>query len=55
LIGYVSDGRIEIDNNAAERSLRAVALGRNYPRLTIRQSTKSRGTSKAADRVLRFA
>ena len=25
---YVSDGRIEIDNNAAERSLRAVALGR---------------------------
>ena len=28
LIGYVSDGRIEIDNNAAERSLRAVALGR---------------------------
>ena len=28
LIRYVSDGRIEIDNNAAERSLRAVALGR---------------------------
>jgi hypothetical protein len=27
----VDDGRIEIDNNAAERSLRAVALGRkNY-------------------------
>ena len=25
---YVGDGRIEIDNNAAERSLRAVALGR---------------------------
>lgn len=31
LTRYVSDGRIEIDNNAAERSLRAVALGRkNY-------------------------
>ena len=29
--GYASDGRIEIDNNAAERSLRTVALGRkNY-------------------------
>lgn len=28
LIRYVSDGRIEIDNNAAERALRAVALGR---------------------------
>ena len=31
LLRYVNDGRIEIDNNAAERSLRAVALGRkNY-------------------------
>lgn len=31
LIRYVSDGCIEIDNNAAERSIRAVALGRkNY-------------------------
>ncbi|EUC12582.1 IS66 family transposase [Paraburkholderia hospita] len=28
---YVDDGRVEIDNNAAERALRAVALGRkNY-------------------------
>ena len=28
---YRDDGRIEIDNNAAERALRAVALGRkNY-------------------------
>ena len=28
---YCQDGRIEIDNNAAERALRAVALGRkNY-------------------------
>jgi transposase len=31
LTRYVSDGRIEIDNNAAERALRTVALGRkNY-------------------------
>lgn len=28
LIRYAEDGRIEIDNNAAERALRAVALGR---------------------------
>ena len=28
LIRYASDGRIEIDNNAAERALRTVALGR---------------------------
>jgi hypothetical protein len=31
LLCYSTDGRVEIDNNAAERSLRAVALGRkNY-------------------------
>lgn len=31
LIRYVDDGRIEIDNNAAERALRSVAIGRkNY-------------------------
>jgi len=31
LVAYCEDGHIEIDNNAAERALRAVALGRkNY-------------------------
>lgn len=31
LLRYVNDGRLEVDNNAAERSLRAIALGRkNY-------------------------
>jgi hypothetical protein len=31
LLRYTTDGRIEIDNNAAERALRSVALGRkNY-------------------------
>ena len=31
LLRYIKDGRLEIDNNAAERALRAVALGRkNY-------------------------
>lgn len=31
MIRYAADGRIEIDNNAAERALRGVALGRkNY-------------------------
>ena len=28
LTRYCADGRIEVDNNAAERALRAVALGR---------------------------
>jgi transposase len=27
LAHYIEDGRIEIDNNAADRSLRGVALG----------------------------
>ena len=31
MLRYVDDGRIEIDNSAAERALRAVAVGRrNY-------------------------
>jgi len=31
LVRYCDDGRIEIDNSAAERALRAVAVGRrNY-------------------------
>jgi transposase len=31
LLRYANDGRLEIDNNAAERALRAVAIGRkNY-------------------------
>jgi hypothetical protein len=30
LTRYCEDGRLEIDNNAAERALRAVALGRNW-------------------------
>lgn len=31
LVRYASDGRVEIDNNATERSLRTVALSRkNY-------------------------
>jgi transposase len=31
LTRYIEDGHIEIDNNAAERSLRGVALGRKAP------------------------
>ena len=39
LTRYCDDGRIEIDNNAAERALRAVALGRNYPQSEIMLSS----------------
>ncbi len=39
---FCDDGRIEIDNNAAERSLRCVAVGRNYAQYVIMRSS-SRG------------
>jgi transposase len=39
LLRYVNDGLLEIDNNAAERSLRAVAIGRNYAQPRIMRST----------------
>jgi hypothetical protein len=39
LTRYTGDGRLEIDNSAAERALRAVALGRNYVQLTIMRSS----------------
>jgi transposase len=35
LVRYCDDGRLEIDNNAAERAMRAVALGRNYAQSAI--------------------
>ncbi len=35
LTRYCDDGRLEIDNNAAERALRVVALGRNYAQSAI--------------------
>ena len=38
LTRYTKDGHIEIDNNAAERSLRGVALGRNYAQSVIMYS-----------------
>jgi hypothetical protein len=41
LTRYRDDGRLEIDNNAAERALRAVALGRNYAQCPVMRSTGS--------------
>ncbi len=32
LIRYCEDGDLEIDNNGADRSLRGIAVGRNYRR-----------------------
>ena len=38
LTRFIDDGRVEIDNNAAERALRCVALGRNYAQSRIMRS-----------------
>jgi hypothetical protein len=35
---YTTTGFLEIDNNAAERALRAVAIGRNYAELLVMRS-----------------
>lgn len=40
LTRYCDDGLLEIDNSAAERALRAVALGRNYAKRRIMRSLR---------------
>jgi transposase len=40
---FLDDGRIEVDNNTVERSMRPIALGRNYVGPTIMRSSTSRG------------
>jgi hypothetical protein len=42
---YTQDGRLEIDNSIAERSVRGIGVGRNYRRLRIiEDSTAMRKT-----------
>jgi len=38
LLRYVEDGDLEIDNNAVERAIRGVAVGRNYADLFVMRS-----------------
>jgi transposase len=38
LTRYLENGLLEIDNNAAERALRTVAIGRNYAQFPIMRS-----------------
>jgi transposase len=42
LLLYASDGRLEIDNNSSERTLRPCAIGRNYAGLEIMRSRYTR-------------
>jgi transposase len=38
---FLADGRVEIDTNTVERSMRPIALGRNYAKLWIMRSRQS--------------
>ena len=40
LTRYLDDGRLEIDNSAAERAMRAVAIGRNYVQSLLMRSPR---------------
>jgi len=51
LLRYCDDGGVEIDNNAAERALRAVVLGRNYAQPRIICSWQTEGAAPAASGV----
>jgi hypothetical protein len=42
LTRFVTDGRLEVDNNVAENAMRGVALGRNYPHLRVMRSSPRR-------------
>jgi hypothetical protein len=50
LVRYTEDGALEIDNNAAERSLRGVAVERNYQSRVIMEGLSSWPGRDAAPR-----
>ena len=55
LIRYADSGDLPIDNNPVENAIRPIAIGKNYPRSTIRQGPPPRAATCVADRVLEFA
>ena len=57
LLLYASDGRLEIDNNSSERTLRPCAIGRNYAEFLIMRSSKWRtsGNPRIAGELRRFS
>jgi hypothetical protein len=55
LCRYATAGDLPIDNNPIENDIRPIAIGKNYPRSTIRQGTRPRAAACAAVRVLGFA
>ena len=47
LTRYVTDGRLEMSNNAAERAMKPPVLGRNYVQLRIMRSSTARMALRA--------
>jgi hypothetical protein len=45
---FLTDGRLEVDNNVAENAMRSIALGRNYPHLHIMCSSPRRHRKRRA-------
>jgi Transposase IS66 family len=41
---YTEDGRLEIDNNTSERTLRPAAIGRNYAQFPVMRSSRRSDT-----------
>jgi len=49
---YIDDGRVEIDNNIAERAIRPIGIGRNYPHLRVMRSSPRRVPMNAVQHLM---
>ena len=55
LTRFLDDGRIEIDSNTVERSIRGLALNRNYAHVRIMRSCRTACAESPVDRPVRDA
>jgi transposase len=55
LTRYADDGRLEISNNAAERAIRPISIGRNYAQVWIMRSCRVSCAESSVDRPARSA
>ena len=49
---FVTDGRLEVDNNIAENAMRVIALGRNYAHLRIMRRCRATCADSPVDRAV---
>ena len=55
LVRYLDDARIEIDSNTVERSIRPIALNRNYAHVRIMRSCRTACAESPVDGPVRDA